>query len=206
MEYTYIIFSIALVIVVAVIIIALIVAVKKQDYFGGIFESPERRAGRIGEKAATDIIKSILLEDDFLITNAKITYGKQRTELDNIVINKYGVFIIEVKSYKGKLVGSENDYEWTKYHTTAAGNTYSKTVKNPIKQVKRQIHILAKYLNYCGIDVWITGYTFLLYGNSPVDSTYILYDIHDIDTAIHSPGKNRLSNKTTNTIANLLKK
>lgn len=58
-----------------------------------------------------------------------------------MVINRYGVFIIEVKNYKGELVGNGDDYEWKKYKTTGAGNTYEKTVKNPIRQVKRQIHM-----------------------------------------------------------------
>lgn len=43
-------------------------------------------------------------------------------------MNQYGIFIIEVKNYSGKLVGTEDDYEWQKYHTTPSGNTYFKMV------------------------------------------------------------------------------
>lgn len=77
-----------------------------------------------------------------------IAYDGRPAELDCVVVNKNGVFVIEVKNYVGVLFGKENEYEWKKYKKTAAGNVYEKTVKNPIKQVKRQVYILAKYLEY----------------------------------------------------------
>ena len=107
------------------------------------------------------------------------------TELDNVVINPKGVFIIEVKNLSGQLEGKENDKEWVKVKTTAAGNTYEKTVKNPIAQVKRQIYILANYLEACGVKVWIEGYVLFVRGTSPVSSIYILDDASEIDGAIH---------------------
>lgn len=57
--------------------------------------------------------------------------------------------------------------------TNVYGNTFEKNVKNPIKQVKRQTYILAKYLEYYGPRVWVEGYAFLVNGNSPVNSSYI---------------------------------
>jgi len=56
------------------------------------------------------------------------------------------------------IVGGEDDFEWQKYKTTEAGNTYEKTVKNPIRQVKRQIDILAHFLDYYGARAWIEGF------------------------------------------------
>ena len=54
-------------------------------------------------------------------------------------------------------MGGEDDYEWKKYHTSEAGNTYVKSVKNPIRQVRRQAGILAEYLKYYGVRVWVSG-------------------------------------------------
>lgn len=170
-----------------------------------MFEAPERRVGRLGEERAAEIIRSVLKEDDRLFTNVQISYEDKPAELDNVIVNKYGVFIIEVKNYNGTLVGKEDDYEWVKYHTTDAGNTYSKMVKNPIKQVKRQVYILAKYLEYYSpTRGWVEGYAMLLDGNSPVESGYILSSIEDIDRAIHTPKRNRLTPKTINEIAKLV--
>lgn len=169
-----------------------------------VFERPERRAGRRGEAFAADVIRQVLREDDHLLTNVKISIPDKETELDNVVVNKYGVFIIEVKNYKGELVGNEDDYEWEKYKTTDAGNTYEKTVKNPIVQVKRQIYILKEHLKYYGVDVWVKGYVILLRRNSPVESELVLDSVADIDRALHTPDKTRLGKKTVERIVELL--
>ncbi len=170
-----------------------------------IFEAPERRVGRLGEQRATHIISSVLREDDRLFTNVQVNYEDKPAEFDNVIVNKFGVFIIEVKNYNGRLVGNEDNYEWVKYHTTDAGNTYSKIVKNPIKQVKRQVYVLAKFLEYYGtVRVWIEGYALLLQGNSPVESDYILSSIQDIDKAIHTSNRNRLTQKNIEEISKLL--
>ncbi len=143
----------AVVMTIALAIIIFVILRKEEIDSSDVFESSKKRAGKQGEVYATNIIKSILKEDDLLYTNVQISYDGKPTELDNVIINKYGVFIIEVKNYRGKLVGSEEEYEWQKFHTTPAGNTYIKIVKNPIRQVKRQIFILANYLDYYGIMV-----------------------------------------------------
>ena len=202
--------------IIAMIIIAAILAViiiiknikrppsqgTSNTYDPWIFESPERRAGHRGEIIATDIIKRVLREGDYLLTNVSISYDGRPAELDNVVVNKYGVFIIEVKNYKGRLYGEENDYTWKKYKDDGYGNTFEKEVKNPIRQVKRQVYILAKYLE--SYNVWVEGYVLLIQGNSPVQSKYVFESIEDIDRAIHTFGKNRLSVHTVESIRNTL--
>ena len=192
----------------AVILIAVIIAAKstKTNKSGipWIFEAPEKRAGRRGEYAATNAIKSVLREGDYLFTNVSISYDGKPAELDNVVVNSYGVFIIEVKNYKGRLYGEEDDYEWLKFKDDGYGNTFSKTVKNPIKQVKRQVYLLAKYIDFYASRVWVEGYALLVRGNSPIDSPYLLESIADIDRAIHTPGRNRLSSQQIESIRKLL--
>ena len=110
---------IAAILAVIIIIIKNIIKPPSQGtpgtYDPWIFESPERRAGHRGEIIATDSIKRVLREGDYLLTNVSISYDGRLAELDNVVVNKYGVFIIEVKNYKGRLYGEENDYTWKKY-------------------------------------------------------------------------------------------
>lgn len=168
------------------------------------YEPEEKRVGRQGERIATDIIKSVLREDDYLFTNVQVSYDEKNTELDNVIVNKYGIFIIEVKNYKGRLCGSEDDYEWKKYKDDGYGNTFEKNVKNPIKQVKRQTYILAKYLEYYGPRVWVEGYAFLVNGNSPISSSYMLESVEEIDKAIHTFGRDRLNAQTVESVKKLL--
>lgn len=198
MEY----WIIGTILAVIILIIAIVYAISKS---GGItIEPPQRRAGRRGEKYATMRIQSVLREGDALFTNVAISYDGRQTELDNVIVNKYGVFIIEVKNYSGCLSGAEDDYEWTKVHISDAGNPYYKAVKNPIKQVKREVYILAKYLDYYGVSVWVDGYAMILGADSPVDSEYILSSVADIDHAIHTPRKQRISFDTVESIKKLL--
>ena len=148
-------------------------------------EPPERRAGKSGEKYASRIIDEVLRESDKHLTNVLITADGKQAELDNVIINRNGVFIIEVKNYTGELHGDEEDYEWLKYKYTSSSVPFQKVVKNPIPQVKRQVYILSKLLKKHNINVWIEGYVFFVERNSPVNSCYVLWTQEDIDRAIH---------------------
>lgn len=164
----------------------------------------QKRAGIRGEWKAEEVIRSVMRDDDRLFRNVSVVFEGRPAELDNVIVNKYGVFIIEVKNYKGRLVGTENDYEWLKYKTTDAGNLYASAVKNPIRQVRRQAGVLAKYLRYYDVDVWVSGYAIMLRGNSPVDSEYVLTTVYDIERAIHTPARQMLNAQTVERILQLL--
>ena len=168
-----------------------------------IFTPEYKRAGIRGENSAATAIATILREGDHLFTNVPIQYDGKTAELDVVIVNTCGVFIIEVKNYSGYIVGGEDDYEWRKYKTTYAGNTYEKTVKNPIKQVRRQIYLLAHYLDYYGLRVWVKGYAILLQGNSPVTSEYVLTSLDDVDRAIHKTDRRGLNLETVEKRAEL---
>lgn len=176
---------------------------KKPSFWKWILTPGYKRAGIRGEEAATRVIQSVLETGDRLFSNVNVEYDGKPAELDNVVVNKYGVFIIEVKNYTGTIVGSENDYEWKKYKTTDAGNQYEKNVRNPIRQVKRQVYILARYLENNGVKVWVRGYVILLHGNSPVESDCILTCVDDINRAIHTADRRMLDEKTVDRISGL---
>ena len=166
------------------------------------FEEPWRWAGKQGENEANWIIQSVLREDDYLFTNVEISYEGKETEIDDVIVNKYGVFIIEVKNYRGLLLGNEEDFEWKKYKDDGYGNVFMKAVKNPIRQVKRQVYILAKNLEFSG--VWVEGYVLLLQDNSPIKNESVLGNKKDIDKAIHTFGRNRLNKQNVDSIRRIL--
>lgn len=194
-----------IIIFIAIFLAAIIFIAKNTDFSEDTTEQEKQRAGKIGEIAATREIKSVLRDEDLLFNNIKISLNDKSAELDNVIVNKFGVFIIEVKNYNGRLYGDEDDYEWIKYKDDGYGNTFKKRVRNPIKQVKRQVYILSKYLDYYGSQVWVEGYAMLVRGNSPVHSTYILQNIDDINRVIHTMGKNCLSREQVESIAKLIR-
>lgn len=164
----------------------------------------KRRAGIWGEHIAVDIIKSVLYESDIMLNNVAFEYGDNEVEIDSLVINSRGVYVIEVKNYSGDLYGKADDFELFQEKETSAGNVYSKWVKNPVPQVKRQVHNLAKFLQYYGIDVWVEGYVYFINNNCPFKSKHLLRNKYDIDRAIHPRQPRQLSNKEIKQIVKIL--
>lgn len=178
----------------------------KGNKYGGVSrdEAEIKAAGQQGEQYASGLIEKILQPTDNLFQNVEMTFEGKETELDNVIVNKYGVFIVEVKNYVGKIVGEEDDFEWIKYKTKEPYNTYEKHIKNPIKQVKRQIYILSKCLKRENINVWVKGYAMLVNNNSPVENECVIEDISKLDKIIHTQDRKILSEKEIEKICNLL--
>ena len=190
------------------VVIGFIVVVLLTSFFQRVFhiheETQQKKAGRYGEKIATAVIREILTTDDKLLTNVPIRAAGKQTELDNVIINSNGVFIIEVKNLRGVLSGNETDPDWLQTKSSSGGEFYQKTVKNPIKQVKRQIFILASLLKAYHLHVWVEGYVFFVEQNSPIKSEYVLKTQRDIERKIHSKGKTKLSKSEQNHIVETL--
>ena len=164
----------------------------------------EKRAGNRGEIKATRVIQSVLRGGDRLFTHFSIETNGKRAEMDNIVVNNYGVFIIEVKNWNGMIAGSADDTEWIQYKTTYESQTYANSRKNPIKQVNGQVYALKQYLKSNGVNVWIDGYVWMLQKNSPISNEQILHNASDINKAIHTVSRIALDETTIDRITDLL--
>lgn len=150
-------------------------------------ESERERAGKVAEKQAYNYIVQVKTEDDIILNNVEFVYNNQRCEIDYVVINKYGVFIIEVKYYSGYIEGDSNSRVWSKTKITSYGNTYVKQFNSPLKQLNWHVDSLAKYLRENGIHVWVKGYSMILNNeHSQVDSEQVLHNTEEIDIAIHT--------------------
>lgn len=64
------------------------------------------------------------------------------TQIDHVILSKYGVFVIETKNYNGWIFGDEKQKTWTQ-------SLYGKKYKfqNPVHQNYRHIKALSKFLN-----------------------------------------------------------
>lgn len=160
-----------------------------------------KSAGNKGEAYFNNMLKSILRDDDVLIRNVCL----QEAEIDSLIINNNGIFIVEVKNYNGRLYGKSDDFEWTKEKVSPGGNVFYKQVKNPIKQVKRQTYKLSQFLKENNIRIWISGYAYFINGNSPVDDESVIYDIDEFDRIIHTPGNKFYDDKLIHKVIKALK-
>ncbi len=168
-------------------------------------EDQKRIAGKEGELQAKKILKHYLNENDLLLNNLNISIHGRNTELDYVVINNNGVFIFEVKNFSGKLVGNEDDQYWNKYKISRGNKEYIKEVRNPIKQLKREIYLLKEYLKYYGVDLWIEGYVLFVNMNSPVESEYTVNDKSEIDDILHLRRNQVLTKNQIEKIISILK-
>lgn len=168
-------------------------------------EDQKRIAGKEGELQAKKILNHYLNENDLLLNNVNISIHGRNTELDYVVINNNGVFIFEVKNFSGKLVGNEDDQYWNKYKISRGNKEYIKEIRNPIKQLKREIYLLKEYLKYYGVDLWIEGYVLFVNMNSPVESEYTVNDKSEIDDILHLRRHQVLTKNQIEKIISILK-
>lgn len=168
-------------------------------------EDQKRIAGKEGELQAKKILNHYLNENDLLLNNVNISIYGRNTELDYVVINNNGVFIFEVKNFSGKLVGNEDDQYWNKYKISRGNKEYIKEIRNPIKQLKREIYLLKEYLKYYGVDLWIEGYVLFVNMNSPVESEYTVNDKSEIDDILHLRRNQVLTKNQIEKIISILK-
>lgn len=132
-----------------------------------------KRAGARGEDSTLDVLAA--LPDSYVILNQielpNPESKKGFTELDFIVIGSNGVFVIEVKNNNSRVVGTEEEKEWTIYKIGRKGTPYTSSMRNPIKQVKGQIWILSKYLKERGHKAWIDGVVY--FSNPNIDVEFL---------------------------------
>lgn len=80
------------------------------------YRSP-RQKGKRGEKQVSSLL--LKLSDDYHILNDVVfETEKGSTQIDHIVVSKYGVFAIETKNYRGEIYGDDNREKWTQIIVT----------------------------------------------------------------------------------------
>lgn len=132
-----------------------------------------KRAGAQGEDSTLKILSS--LPDSYTVLNQVNVPNKEsrtgNTELDFIVVGPNGIFVIEVKNNNSKIMGTENDREWLVHKVGRKGTAYTTSMRNPIKQLKRQIWALGNFTKERGHKAWIEGIVFLSNPNSSLEFT-----------------------------------
>lgn len=84
--------------------------------------------GEIGEESVASILKT--LPKDYVVFNdIYLEIKGYSTQIDHVVISRYGVFIIETKNYTGWIFGNDTSEYWTQ---TIYENKYQ--LRNPLKQ------------------------------------------------------------------------
>ena len=88
--------------------------------------------GWAGEKLTAGLTRLMLPEEYKMVNDVMIPRSdmpEKTTQIDHIVVSRYGLFVIETKNYRGKIYGSENSKVWT-YYPGGKKTTF----QNPLRQ------------------------------------------------------------------------
>src|SRR5690625_5209496 len=107
----------------------------------------QNRSNIIGQKGENKVrrhIGSSVKNKKYVLNNITIFKNNISTQIDHIIINQKGVFVIETKNHSGQIYGSEDDYNWTQV-LNYGKNKYE--LYNPIKQNETHINFLNEIIN-----------------------------------------------------------
>jgi hypothetical protein len=123
-----------------------------------------RLSGAEGEDRALGLPHALpgslaYLPDTYIAFNqVLVPYGKRHRELDLVVVGPNGIFIIEVKHYRGEITGAETDLTWRqRQRTHDRANIDVRELRNPVIQVKHGARALRRYLAAHDIKTWVQG-------------------------------------------------
>lgn len=119
------------------------------------YNSPKQK-GKRGEMSVHNILSR--LSDEYTIAeDVVLKTTKGTTQIDHIVISRYGVFTIETKNYSGEIYGDDNRQEWTQIIVTEVRykrkwyKTYTHVTKNyfynPVKQSLSHVYAIKGVLH-----------------------------------------------------------
>lgn len=101
--------------------------------------------GWIGETVGA-VAQKLLLDPEIYVSLNNITLqtGNGTTQIDHIIVSKFGIFVIEAKNMDGWIFGDEKSAQWTQ---SLFGKKYR--FQNPLHQNYRHTKALQEFL---GID------------------------------------------------------
>ena len=126
----------------ALLSILILVAIVGFTIYGWWYNTPKNK-GKRGEEWVFNIL--LQLPDEYHLMNDVIMQTNNgTTQIDHVVISKYGVFVIETKNYRGNIYGDDNRQNWKQNIVTKVTyakkwwKTYTYVTKthfyNPVKQ------------------------------------------------------------------------
>ncbi|ULJ68337.1 NERD domain-containing protein [Wielerella bovis] len=102
------------------------------------------KKGAVGEQIIKVLVLNQLDRNIYHYFHNLIIPSRTRTtQIDNIIVSPFGIFVIETKYFAGWIYGQEQQKMWT--HTLSRHSKFS--FKNPLHQNYRHIKALSELLN-----------------------------------------------------------
>jgi len=99
--------------------------------------------GVLGEWQVNLLIKFFLDKNEYhLIKNVTLPTDDGTTQIDHIIVSRYGIFVVETKNMKGWIFGSANQKQWTQQIFK-----HKSKFQNPLHQNYKHVKTLEAYSN-----------------------------------------------------------
>jgi len=107
--------------------------------------------GRAGEYRVARALNGLSSDDYFILNDLMITDTRgMTTQIDHVVISRFGLFVIETKCFKGWIFANPQNRFWTQSLYAGGRGWFARSKKhkfqNPIKQNWRHIYVLSERL------------------------------------------------------------
>lgn len=76
------------------------------------------------------------------VNNVTLEANNGTTQIDHVIVSRFGIFVVEAKNYQGWIFGGENQAEWTQ--SLPGGKKFR--FQNPLRQNYRHIKVLSEFL------------------------------------------------------------
>ena len=141
-------------------------------------EIPTADKGKEGELEVQKIIGKTIPGEQYVINNLMLKITEQITcQIDHVLVNSSGVYVIETKNWSGTIYGKENDRYWTQVLT----KTEKRTHQNPIKQNKTHVQNIS---NILGEKLPISSVVVLVQGNTKKINAPGVYTLEELKELI----------------------
>lgn len=138
--------------------------IKEKDSFWtkAFYQARRTRAenlGDYGERRMATYLEDLPCEVYRVYNDILLRDGNYTTQVDHIIISRYGVFVIEMKNIHGKIYGTGKSEYWSQYLPDRGykryGYTQKHSIRNPLWQNAGHIRSLRKLV--FGNDVPVYG-------------------------------------------------
>ena len=105
--------------------------------------SGKKRKGIVGEYQVASILEFSSRGKSYLFNDILLKVKDRTAQIDHILVNRAGVFIIETKNFSGRITGNENEFYWYQhakrkhafYNPVMQNATHHKFVKEIIGDI-----------------------------------------------------------------------
>lgn len=141
--------------------------------------------GDFGEWYVKHVLGKTIEGKKYVINDYIIETNGKSTEIDHILINTHGVFVIETKNRAGEIYGDDDADEWVQI--LGNGNVKN-TFRNPVKQNAAHVAKIQKFLKNAPIYSVVV---FIKNNTDNIQSKHVV-PVRDLEQALNS-GEHLLS-------------